>query len=171
MIFGINKKNGEMNHRYPKSYFLFYFLVENLLSPNIWDCPLSPTLHNYILYIMLNKYQLLFYILQYAQACRNLVSCNLGQELRIFLKEKKCVNEIYSWSRGFVFRQKFMIKYKWSMFASRDVCINFGKKTWSHLHYDWLYLNKVFTRHLNMECFSSRRFLQFSYLIRPLSLR
>ena len=47
MIFGINKKNGEVNHRYPKSYFLFYFLVENLLSPNIWDCPLNPTLNTW----------------------------------------------------------------------------------------------------------------------------
>ena len=28
--------------------------------------------------------------------------------------------------------QKFMIKNKWSMFASRDVCIYFGKKTWSN---------------------------------------
>ena len=29
--------------------------------------------------------------------------------------------------------QKFMIKNKWSIFASRDVCIHFGKKSWSHL--------------------------------------
>ena len=48
------------------------------------------------------------------------------------------------------------------MFASRDVCIYFGKKTWSRLY-------KVLTRHLNVEV-SSRRFLQFSHLMRPLSL-
>ena len=41
------------------------------------------------------------------------------------------------------------------MFASRDVCIHFGKKTWSHLRVTPDYLYKVFTRHLNMECFES----------------
>ena len=41
--------------------------------------------------------------------------------------------EIYSWSWGFVFRQKIMINYKSAMFASRDVCINFGKEKWSQM--------------------------------------
>ena len=47
-----------------------------------------------------------------------------------------------------------MMKYKSSMFASRDVCIYFGKNTWRHLRW-WFYLCKVFTRHLNVECFES----------------
>ena len=41
--------------------------------------------------------------------------------------------KIYSWSWGFVIRQKFIIKYKSSVFASRDVCINFGKEKWSQM--------------------------------------
>ena len=40
------KKNGEMAHRYQKSFFLFYFWVEKKLSPNMWDCPLNPTSEN-----------------------------------------------------------------------------------------------------------------------------
>ena len=39
------------------------------------------------------------------------------------------------------------------MFAWRDACIHFGKETWSHLRCFYLY--KMFTRHLNMECFES----------------
>ena len=73
--------------------------------------------------------------------------------MQIFVKKKKNrVKEIYSWSRGFVFRKKFMIKYKSSMYASKDFCIYFGKKTWSHL-LCWFYLYKEFTRHLSEECF------------------
>ena len=42
------------------------------------------------------------------------------------------------------------------MFASRDVCIYFGKKTRIHLLcYTYADYTKVFTRHLNMECFES----------------
>ena len=70
--------------------------------------------------------------------------------------------ENYSRSRRFVFRQKFIIKYESSMFASRDVCIHFGKKTWSHLRCYYMYLYKVITRHLKMECFESS---MFDYLI------
>ena len=43
-----------------------------------------------------------------------------------------------------------MIKYKSSMFASRDVCIDFGKKMLSHLRC-WFYLYMEFTRHLDVE--------------------
>ena len=49
-------------------------------------------------------------------------------------------------------RQMFMISIN-HPFASRDVCIHFGKKAWSHLR--GFYLYKVFTRHLNIECFES----------------
>ena len=42
------------------------------------------------------------------------------------INKKIRVNSIYSWSRGFVFQQKLMIKYKSPMFTSRDVCIYFG---------------------------------------------
>ena len=85
--------------------------------------------------------------------CRTLVTCNHGyKNWRLFWRKKPGVNEIYSWSRGFLFRQKFMIEYKSSMIASRDICIYFGKKTWSHLR-RWFYLYKKFTRHINVECF------------------
>ena len=68
-----------------------------------------------------------------------------------FFEEKNSVNEIYSWSRGFVFRQKFMIWYKQSIFASKDVCINiyFDKKSRSHMGC-WFYLYKGFIRYLNV---------------------
>ena len=75
-----------------------------------------------------------------------------------FFKEKKGVVENYSWSRGLVFRQKFIIKYKSSMFASRDVCIHFGKKTWSHLRcntFNDFNYTRLYTRHFNMESFKS----------------
>ena len=39
------KKNGEMTYRYQK--ISGFFLVENILSPNIWDCPLNPTLNTW----------------------------------------------------------------------------------------------------------------------------
>ena len=55
----------------------------------------------------------------------------LVKSWRFFWRKINHVSEIYSWSRGLVFWQKFMIKYKSSMFASRDVCIYYGKKTWS----------------------------------------
>ena len=45
-------------------------------------------------------------------------------------------------------------KYKLSMLASRDVCIYFGKKTWSYMHCSF-YLYKEFTRYLNLVCFES----------------
>ena len=106
-------------------------------------------------FFFINKYQLLYCILQYAHAGTWLT---LDKNWRFFWRKKKRVSEIYSWSRRFVFRQKFMIKYKSSMFASRDVCIYFSKKNVDSsalLHLYWLYLYKVFTRHLNMECFKS----------------
>ena len=87
---------------------------------------------------------------------RNLVNLS-WLELKIFFKEKNRVSKIYSCFGRFIFLQKFMIKYKSSMFASRHVCIYFVKNTWSYLRcctYT-LYLYKVFTRHLNMECFES----------------
>ena len=40
--------------------------------------------------------------------------------------------DVYSW-----FTTKFMNKYKSSTFASRDVCIDFGKNKWSHLYTDY----------------------------------
>ena len=67
-------------------------------------------------------------------------------------EEKNQWNLFMIW--GFIFRQKLMIKYQLSMFASRDVCIYFRKKTWSHMHC-WFYLYKEFTRHLSVECFES----------------
>ena len=67
-------------------------------------------------FLKINKYHLLYCILQYAHA-----ATWLTLELKIFLKKKRRVSEIYSGSRGFAFRQKFMIKNKLSMFASRDV--------------------------------------------------
>ena len=49
-----------------------------------------------------------------------------------FLKGNNRVNNIY-WPRGFVFRWNYMIKYKASMFAFRNICIYYCKKTWSHI--------------------------------------
>ena len=37
------KKMERLPRDTQKVIFLFYFLVENILSPNIWDCPLNPT--------------------------------------------------------------------------------------------------------------------------------
>ena len=83
-------------------------------------------------------------------------------------EEKNQWNLFMIW--GFIFEQKLMIKYQLSMFASRDVCIYFRKKTWSHMHC-WFYLYKEFTRHLSVEWdVSNQWFLQFSYFMRPLSL-
>ena len=82
-----------------------------------------------------------------------------------FLRKKKRVNGIYSWSRGVVFRQKFMIKYRSSMFSSRDVCIYFGKKTCA-----LLILPCIQGLDIEMWNVSSRQFLQFSNLMYSLSL-
>ena len=74
--------------------------------------------------------------------------------------------------RDLVVSQKFMIKNKWSMFASRDVCIYFGNKR-GVICAVTPKMNFTYTRCLldiltwNV---SSRWFLQFSYLMRPLFL-
>ena len=93
----------------------------------------------------------------------------------MLLKKTNRVSDIFSRSWGFIFRKKFMInlKYKSSMFASRDVCMYFSKKTWSHPRC-YTYTNYTYTRCLlDIKTWnvSSRRFLQFSYLMRPLSLK
>ena len=40
-----------------------------------------------------------------------------------------------------------MIKYESSMLASKDVCIHFGKKTWSHLRC-YTFTDFTYTRYL-----------------------
>ena len=105
----------------------------------------------HILYI---KYQLLHCSLQYART-GTWLTFNLVLNWKIFFfEEKNRVNQIYSWSPGFIFRHKFMIKYKASMFLFRDICIYFRKKTWGNMR-GWFYLYKEFIRHLNVECFES----------------
>ena len=146
-----------MTQRCPKSYSCFIFWVENMPCPNIWDCPLNPTLNTwYKRFSWWRPCKLLelatepLYI--YNKVCSNQIKgCRLAQRylvgsvvtssekifgsdtvkstffLNYFLWFFNFWSEIYSWSRGFVFRPKIMIRYKSSMFASRDVCINFGK--------------------------------------------
>ena len=73
-------------------------------------------LHTYVLYhtIFILDIKVSITLLRFAiYTCRNLVY--LDSELKIFFKEKN-PNEIHLLSRGFVFLQKFMIKYKSSMF-------------------------------------------------------
>ena len=79
------------------------------------------------------------------------------QNMTVIWKRKKNVSEIYSWSRGFVFRQKFMIKYKSVMFASRDILFTLVRKRGVICAVTPILIIpiQVFTRHLNMECFES----------------
>ena len=62
-----------------------------------------------------------------------------------FLMEKKTVSikSIHD------LKDIFSDKRLYLRFASRDVCIYFGKKTWSRMRC-WFYLYKEFTRHLNV---------------------
>ena len=119
-----------------------------------------------LIYFLINKYKLLYCSLQYAHTGTWLT---LVKNWRSF-KWKNRVSEIHSWSREFVFRQKFMIKYKSSTFPSRDVCIYFREKTWRDMRC-WFYLYKEIIRHLNVECFESAvPAIILSNPMRPLSL-
>ena len=75
----------------------------------------------------------------------------------IFWKKKTLVNKTYSWSPEFVFRQNVIIQI-----LLPEICIYYGKKTRSHLYRCLLDIQTW-----NV---SSRRFMQNSYLMRPLSL-
>ena len=75
-----------------------------------------------------NPYEVFFPGIVFLLLYCSLQYAHTGTWLTLIKKKKNNrVNEIYSWSRGFLFRQKFMIKYKSSM-----MCIYFRKKTWSH---------------------------------------
>ena len=78
------------------------------------------------MFFKINKYQLLYCILQYAHAG----TCKHWLRTEDFFKKK---NRVVIVILRISFPTKFMIKNKWSMFASRVLSIYFGKKTWSHL--------------------------------------
>ena len=111
-----------------KTQFIFKWICINCMAYRF----------THILYIMLFYFLdkwLSITILHFAKCtCR---------KLRI--EDKNRVSEIYnSWSR------RGLIKCKSSMFAFRDVCIYFSKKTWSHNYALLIYLYKELTRHLHV---------------------
>ena len=80
----------------------------------------------FVLILLDNNYQLLYCILQYAHAG----TCNWSTLLKKwrFFWRKKRVNEMYSWFQGFVFRQRFMIKYKSSRFLQEMIVFTSDRK-------------------------------------------
>ena len=132
--FGVSLKSLSYIDLVPYVHFkIKHNLYSNEHALNAWLIVYT-YLGYHAIFLKINKYryQLLYCNLQYGHAGTWLI---LVKNWRFLKKKKTRVSEIYSWSRGFAFRQKFMIKYKSSRFAPRDVYINiyFSKKTWSHL--------------------------------------
>ena len=71
-----------------------------------------------------------------------------------FFGRKNRVNEIYSWSRGFVFRQKFMIKYKIyrPCLIQEMYVFTFVRKRWVICAVDFTHTRRL---HIHVECFET----------------